>query len=1124
MQTLPEKSQRTRDTLRVFLRPALFVMNRLRYPQKFAVISLLFALPLGFVLYLLLSEINDRIAFAHKEILGTQYLRPLRGLLEHVPQSRILAFDYANGQVSLRPELIRQQAKIDANMESLADVEQKLGQVLKTTSKYAVLKENRRFLKEMLLSLTPPQSDALHLQLLADIRALISHVGDTSNLILDPDLDSYYLMDAILLKLPEAADLSGQARMHGRKSLAADQPLTAEEKAEFIRLTGLLQSNLEATRSGFANAFRNNPAATLKPRLEGALHEYLRATNAFLDTLDRDIDTAKTIPLAPDTYDRLAGEHLQANVSFWDRVVVELDGLLQTRINDFTRKQHLLMLLALVVLMLVVYLLVAFYSAVMHTVSSLEAAAQRMVSGQMGETITLETRDELGQVATSFNTIATRLRTEWAQAREESARATAAEAALQQQAAMVKLLQVVTAAANEATTLEEALQIGVDQVCAYTGWPVGDAFVLDSGSTGELVPTKIWHLDDPERFAMFRQATEATSFAPGAGLPGRVVASKTPSWIMDVTRDANFPRSRLAADLDVKGAFGFPILVGTEVVGVLEFFTSEPKEPDEPLLAAMTYIGTQLGRVFERHRAEGELRQARDLAEQANRAMSQFLANMSHELRTPLNAIIGYSEILQEDAVDLGQEAFILDLTKINTAGKHLLTLINDILDLSRIEAGKMPLFLETFDVASLLQDVVAIVHPMVEKNANRLEVHTGERLETMHADVTKLRQCLLNLLSNASKFTQNGTITLDVARDRDESHAWMTFRVRDTGIGMTPEQVQKLFQAFAQADAATTRQYGGTGLGLAISRRFCQMMGGDITVESEAGKGSTFTLRLPAEVSEASAVPAVPKTVPTPAPERGKTVLVIDDDPTVRDLMTRFLTTEGLHVVTATGGEEGLRLARELQPHVITLDVIMPGMDGWTVLRTLKDDPEVADIPVLMVTVVDNQRMGYVLGAADYMTKPIDRARLSALLRKYRPQASPGRALVVEDDPASREILVRLLENEGWSVTQAENGRVALEHMAATQPELILLDLLMPEMDGFGFVRELRKVETWRTIPVVVVTSKDLTEEDHLQLNGHVRMILEKGAHSCTELLREVLDFATTGLQRPARSEHLPV
>ena len=514
----------------------------------------------------------------------------------------------------------------------------------------------------MLLSLTLRQSDELHLQLLADIRALIAHVGDKSNLILDLDLDSYYLMDAVLLKLPEAADLSGQTRMHGRKSLTTNQPRTAEDKAEFIRLTGLLRSNLEATQSGFAVAFHNNPTENLKLRLEGPLHEYLRVTHAFLDTLDRAIVTAKTITLPPDTYDRLARERLQANVSFWDHVVVELDGLLQARINGFTRKQHLIMLLALVALLLVAYLLVAFYSAVMHTVSSLEAAAQRMVSGQMGETITLGTRDELGQVATSFNTIATRLRTEWARAREESARATAAEAALQQQAAMVKLLQVVTAAANEATTLEEALQIGVDQVCAYTGWPVGDAFVLDSGSTGELVPTKIWHLDAPERFATFRTSHRGHQLCAGCRVAGSRPGQQDAVVDYGCHQGCEFSAFQAHHGSGCQGGLRVPDFGRDGSGGGIKFFTSEPKEPDEPLLAAMAYIGTQLGRVFERHRAEGELRQARDVAEQANRAMSQFLANMSHGLRTPLNAIIGYSGILQEEAVDRGQEVFIPDL------------------------------------------------------------------------------------------------------------------------------------------------------------------------------------------------------------------------------------------------------------------------------------------------------------------------------------------------------------------------------------------------------------------------------------------------------------------------------
>jgi CheY-like chemotaxis protein len=379
---------------------------------------------------------------------------------------------------------------------------------------------------------------------------------------------------------------------------------------------------------------------------------------------------------------------------------------------------------------------------------------------------------------------------------------------------------------------------------------------------------------------------------------------------------------------------------------------------------------------------------------------------------------------------------------------------------------------------------------------------------------VTKLRQCLLNLLSNASKFTQNGTITLEVAREGAESHEWITFRIQDTGIGMTPEQVQKLFQAFAQAEVSTARRYGGTGLGLAISRRFCQMMGGDITVESAVGQGSAFTLRLPAAVPEAPAEPAPLRTAPAPSPHGQNTILVIDDDPTVHDLMGRFLTPEGFHVVTASGGEEGLRLARELQPCVIILDVMMPGMDGWTVLLTLQDDPAVADIPVIMVTIVDNQNRGYMLGAADYMTKPIDRARLTAMLQKYRSQDPAGQVLVVEDDPATREGLARLLEIEGWSVLQAENGRVALERMAVTPPELILLDLLMPEMDGFEFLRKLRKAPAWRSIPVVVITAKDLTEEDHLQLNGHVRMILEKGAYSRVELLHELRDFTATCLR----------
>jgi CheY-like chemotaxis protein len=339
---------------------------------------------------------------------------------------------------------------------------------------------------------------------------------------------------------------------------------------------------------------------------------------------------------------------------------------------------------------------------------------------------------------------------------------------------------------------------------------------------------------------------------------------------------------------------------------------------------------------------------------------------------------------------------------------------------------------------------------------------------------------------------------------------------VNDTGIGMTPEQLSKMFQPFTQADLSTTRKYGGTGLGLTITRRLCELMGGDIKLASTPGQGSTFTIRLPAQCHKVDECTPAPKPRPLPAPAPGAaTVLIADDDPAVREMLRRVLSREGFQIVMAENGEECIRLAREVQPAAITLDVMMAGMDGWTVLSALKADPTLARIPVIMLTIVDDKNLGFSLGAADYLTKPLDRDQLIASLKRHCAANSPRRALIAEDDPSARDLLRRTLEKDGWVVTDVANGREALAAIAAQPPALILLDLMMPEVDGFEFLAEISQHSEWRHIPVVVITAKELSEEDRLFLNGSfmlsgcVKRLLKKGTFSLDDLVRQVRDVA---------------
>ena len=510
------------------------------------------------------------------------------------------------------------------------------------------------------------------------------------------------------------------------------------------------------------------------------------------------------------------------------------------------------------------------------------------------------------------------------------------------------------------------------------------------------------------------------------------------------------------------------------------------------------WIGTNTD-IDDQKRAEFDLAAAKSAAEEANVAKSTFIANMSHELRTPLSAIIGYSEMLQEEMLD-GAEArgLAADMKKIEGNARHLLGLINDVLDLSKVESGKMEVYAEEFDVEAAVREVAETVATLVGKKGNSLEVDLGPDLGVMHSDLTKVRQMLLNLLGNAAKFTEGGVITLSVSRTED---GHVAFRVSDTGIGMTPNQLEKLFQRFQQADSSTTRRFGGTGLGLSLTKAFADILGGSVAVESRDRQGSSFTVRVPSTYAPARESHDAHADEAVSASEiDDDLVLVIDDDPSQRALMTRFLQKEGFHVRTAIDGEEGLQLARDLRPRAILLDVMMPGLDGWSVLSTLKADPDLVDIPVVMVTFLDQRGLAASLGAADYVLKPVRWDRFKSVMDRFRPPE--GTALVIDDDADTRDQLRTFLLKDGWGVVEAENGQIGLERVVASRPKMILLDLTMPVMDGFTFLQRLRERRDCDDIPVVVLTALDLTRDDRRRLAG-ANQILRKGDVS----LRSVME-----------------
>jgi PAS domain S-box-containing protein len=687
-----------------------------------------------------------------------------------------------------------------------------------------------------------------------------------------------------------------------------------------------------------------------------------------------------------------------------------------------------------------------------------------------------------------------------------------AEETIKRRAMEASLLHRATQLAAESDAFDQSLQQCVDLVCELTGWPIGHAYLPAENGASELISASIWRISNPEKHAEFKAATENATFKMGQGLPGRIWQSGDPAWIADVTLDANFPRKDICNHLSIRSAFGFPIEVRSEVVAVLEFFTEEVVPVDERLMETMATVGIQVGQVLERKRTADELSDAKDAADEASRAKSAFLANMSHELRTPMNAILGYAEMLAEDAEEEGNDAQLADIKEIMDAGQHLLSLVNDVLDISKVEAGRMDLYLENFDLTKMMGEVATTTKALVDKNRNAMEVSIADGIGEIHADVTKVRQILFNLMSNAAKFTSDGKITLFGERRTEENGDIIRLGVADDGIGIPADKLDHIFEEFSQADDTTTKNFGGTGLGLALVRRFCQMMGGNIWVESTVGKGSSFILELPAIVIDLEKRETAEITEDISAHVSGiitlpigdSTILVIDDDRNARDLIKRSLESEGHNVTVAEGGDEGIALAHSIKPSLITLDIMMPGRDGWSVLQELKGDPDLCNIPVIMVSMIDDKKIGRALGAVDHLSKPVDRNKLKALVKRY---SKKGRALVVEDDAAAREVVTRALASIGWTSVEAKNGAVGIEKFSDNSYDLIILDIMMPVMDGFGFIHELRKTEKGRSVPVVVLTAKDLTKEERKELNGNVEEIFLKEETDVDDLVKEIGD-----------------
>ncbi|WP_333681189.1 response regulator [Dyella sp.] len=517
---------------------------------------------------------------------------------------------------------------------------------------------------------------------------------------------------------------------------------------------------------------------------------------------------------------------------------------------------------------------------------------------------------------------------------------------------------------------------------------------------------------------------------------------------------------------------------------------------------AVAGVGVISMDITQRMHTEQELRIAKLEAEAANRAKSLFLANMSHELRTPLNSIIGLSELTFEQAEEHEDRETAEIMQRVVNAGRHLLSLINDILDISRIESGRIELHTEVVHVQTLLDTIINSMQPLAKANGNRLLLEIAPDVDSVCVDVTRLRQVVLNLIGNAIKFTRNGEVKVKVS----SQHEQLQIVVADTGIGMTPEQLQRIFEPFEQADRSIARRFGGSGLGLTISRQLLGLMEGHISVSSDIQSGSVFTVTLPiGDVSSAEAHPALATLAPQPASGRNPVVLVVDDDEDACELVRNALERDGINVVSASSGEQALTLTRSLRPAVMVLDILLGDMTGWDVLAAIRADPDHAELPVILCTVTDPDQRTGVLGVVEHLTKPFDREHLSHLVQRFVGNATSSSLLVVDDDDFYRDSIANMLRQAGHQVDTAPNGEHALSIMRNRPPDLLLLDMVMPGMDGLAVIEAMRTDPMLAPVPIMLVTAADISPEISRNLYERAVMLVRKDAPNHVDVVYHV-------------------